>query len=155
MEVVLVVGACVVLLLAVVAVQSSATRSMAVRIHTLDQNLERIERSTRDEFATNRKESADALQRLGESLVHAQSALGDAEAKQLQTFGSQLGSHTRSAAEEFAQLRTEVNNCIQSGATATSSSVADLSRLSIQRLDTFASSLMDSRTSSCHGRERP
>src|SRR5688500_3431227 len=113
MDFVLVVGACVVLLISVVFVQSSGARSVAVRFQALDQNLERIERSTRDEFATNRKEYADALQRLGESLVNAQSALGDAEAKQLLTFGSQLGNHTRSATEEFAQLRREVNHSIQ------------------------------------------
>src|SRR5438067_2598586 len=145
MDVVLVVGTCVVLLIAVL-VQTSGARAIAVRIHTLDQNLERIERSTRDEFATNRRESADALQRLSESLVNAQSALGDAETKQLQTFGAQLGNHTRSAAEEFAQLRTEVSSSIQLGSTATASSVADLSKLSIQRLDTLSSSLTDRMT---------
>jgi DNA recombination protein RmuC len=143
MEVFLVAGACVVLVIALVLVQTRGARSITARIQTLDQNLERIERSTRDEFATNRRESADALQRLGESLVNAQSALGDAETKQLQTFGSQIGDYTRSAAEEFAHLRTEVNQSIQSGATATANSVADLSRLSVQRLDTLSSSLTD------------
>ena len=146
MDVVLVVGACVVLLTAVALVQTIGARSISARIHTLDQNLKAIDRSTRDEFATKSKRSADALQRLGASLVNAQSALGDAEVKQLQAFGSQLGNHTRSAAEEFAQLRTEVNRNIQSGSTATANSVADFSRVSIQRLDTLSSSLTGSMT---------
>jgi len=141
MDVVLVVGACFVVLFTIVVVQSSGARAVAARFQALDQNLERIERSTRDEFATNRKESADALQRLGESLVNAQSAIGDADTKQLQTFGSQLGNHTRSAAEEFAQLRREVNHSIQSGASATANSIADLSKLSEQRIDALSGSL--------------
>jgi DNA recombination protein RmuC len=127
---------------AVVLIQTTGARSIAARIQTLDQNLDRIERSTRDEFVTNRRESADALQRLSESLVHTQSALGEAGAKQLQSFRDQLGSYTRSAAEEFAQLRTEVNQAIQSGSTATANSVADSSQVSVQRLDTLRESVM-------------
>jgi DNA recombination protein RmuC len=60
------------------------------RLGAVERGLDRIERTLQDELRHGRRETADAMQRLTESLVQSQSAQGQAQAQQLDAFGRQL-----------------------------------------------------------------
>jgi DNA recombination protein RmuC len=60
------------------------------RIDGVERALERMDRAVTEEFRQSRRESAEAVQRLSDSLVHAQSVLGQSQAHQLDGFATQL-----------------------------------------------------------------
>ena len=60
------------------------------RIDGVERAVERLDRAVHDEFRQSRRESAEAVQRLSDSLVQAQSVLGQSQAHQLDGFATQL-----------------------------------------------------------------
>src|SRR5687768_12653844 len=60
------------------------------RIDGVERAVERMDRAVHEEFRQSRRESAEAVQRLSDSLVQAQSALGQSQAHQLDGFATQL-----------------------------------------------------------------
>jgi DNA recombination protein RmuC len=134
----------VVFLVAVVAIvfaTKNAQTTVVGRLELLDRTAEKVGRSVEDGFAGNRRETAEAVQRLGDSLVRSQAALGQAQANQLDAFAGQLATATKTTADELSKLRLDVTQSLQTSAATTTASVADLSRISLERVDALASSL--------------
>ena len=77
-------------IIAVLLVRGRDGSRLGGRIDTMERGLDRVDRTVQEESRLGRREGAEALQRLGESLVQAQSALGAAQAQQLGGFVQQL-----------------------------------------------------------------
>src|SRR5258708_26248089 len=66
----------------------SALVSVSALVETVDRNLDRVDRSVQDQFRDSRRETSESVQRISDSLVHAQAAVGQAYGQQLQTFAN-------------------------------------------------------------------
>ena len=115
--------------------------STAARLETLGSGLDRVEGSLRDELRSTRRETAESVQRLSDSLVQAQDALGQAQTRQLDTFAKQLAASAQTSGERIAQLGTDLNASLQLSDATTTNSIAEVAKLSLARVDAFASDL--------------
>jgi DNA recombination protein RmuC len=143
MEMLLLVIACGILGVAVIVLALGRTKliSAAARLETLGSGLDRVEGSLRDELRSTRRETAESVQRLSDSLVQAQGALGQAQTRQLDTFAKQLAASAQASGEQIAQLRTDLNASLQMSDATTTNSIAEVAKLSLARVDAFASDL--------------
>src|SRR3989442_1024588 len=107
MSIVVPVIACALSLAAVVllAVSRRALMLISARVETLARDIDRVDQSVHDECRESRGETSDSVQRLGESVVQAQAAVGQAHGQQLETFSTHLSAFSRSAGEQFAHLK--------------------------------------------------
>src|SRR5262245_53610295 len=131
------------ILLAVVLLVMSRRTLMLIwgRVETLGREMDRVDRSVRDECRESRCETSGSVQRLGESLVQAQAAVGQAQGQQLETFSINLSAFSRSAGEQIAQLKGDLNQLLEASATTTTSSIGEISKLTLERVDALAATL--------------
>lgn len=109
---------------------------VGARIDGLGRNLERVEQGLREELRGARRDTAEGLKRATDSLVTAQSALGDAQARQLQVFAGQLDA-LRSAVETRVEaLRTSVAQCLRDLQQDTASKLDSMRRVVDEQLET-------------------
>lgn len=93
----------------------------SARIDTLDRNVDRAERSLREDIGRSRTEISESVQRSGESLA-------------------------RAHGEQSAQLRSDVSQSLQANAATVAQNISDISRLSLERVDAMASVLTSGMT---------
>jgi DNA recombination protein RmuC len=142
MEVVVAVIACALSLAALLlAVSRRALTSISARVETLGRDIDRVDRSVHDECRESRRETSDSVQRLSESLVHAQAAVGQAHGQHLETFSTHLSAFSQSAGEQIAQLKSDLNQALEAGVTTTANSIGGISRLTLERVDASAATL--------------
>jgi DNA recombination protein RmuC len=91
METLILVGLCVLLSIALLLVLA--------RQGTANASLDRVDRGLHEEFRASRRETSEALQRLNDSLVHAQSVLGHGQGAQLDALRSGLESRVETLRE--------------------------------------------------------
>ena len=70
-------------IITILIVRGRGASRLTGQMDTVERGLDRVDRTVQEESRLGRREGAEALQRLGESLVQAQSALGAAQAQQL------------------------------------------------------------------------
>src|SRR5688572_4105179 len=109
----LLVVACVALSIAVVVLALRRNAPDAVR-DEIDRLRLTIDGALREEFRNNRQEVSQSVQRLGDALLHGQTALGQCQSHQFDT-----------------------------STKATTQSITEVSRLSLARIDAFGSALAE------------
>ena len=77
-------------IVAILALRKPGVSLLGGRMDTLERAIERVDRTVQEESRGGRRETADALQLLRESLVQAQSVLGIAQTHHLEGFATQL-----------------------------------------------------------------
>jgi DNA recombination protein RmuC len=110
MMLIVVSGVALALAIAVILLASRDRHSPIVsRFDALDRASERVDRSIQDGFRGNRRETAEANQRLGESLVQSLAALGVAQNEQWNGFRAQVDAMRTGVETKLDALRTAVD----------------------------------------------
>ena len=137
MEIVLVAVCCAAIASVAIVVVRRAGGATANRLDSVTGGLDRLERLLQEGLRDVRVEASESVQRLGQSVVQMQTTAADAQRQQLEAFGHRLTSLTQSSSDGLSQF----TQSMQASAEANRHSIAELSRLSLDRVDALSAAL--------------
>jgi DNA recombination protein RmuC len=96
-------------ILVLLLTRRSGVLALEPRIDGIERSVERLNRTLQEELRHSRRESAEGVQRLSDSLVRAQSVLGQSQAQHLDGFAAQLSGLRAGIETKVESLRDTVD----------------------------------------------